>query len=200
MGQGSSAPAIGQKIREGFDVIGKGISNGWEQTKNFGKKVWEGVKSVPILGSIATGLEKAGDYVGLGNVASSITKAIDTGIGAVGDVFRGDIGGALNRGASGFRDLTNQRIPLLEDVKKVPVLGDIVRKAEDVPIYGGMSLNAIRGLGSAAASGVSALTRGDIGGVLEAAKQGAIARGGNTGKAVSTIDRTQKILSMSKLV
>jgi hypothetical protein len=88
---GNNGSALGKKVQTDFDSIGNGISEGWEKTKAFGKKAWEGVKSIPVLGQVASGLEKAGEYVGLGNITRGLTSAIDTGVGATQRLLGGDV-------------------------------------------------------------------------------------------------------------
>lgn len=200
---GNSGSALGKKIQNDFDVIGKGISEGWEQTKNFGKKVWEGVKSIPIVGQVASGLEKAGDYIGLGNITRGLTSAIDTGVGATQKLLGGDVSGALGRITQGGRDILDVRKPqLVQDAEKVPILGDIISKGytalENAPLAGGMSLNALRSIGNAAANSVDALRGGDIlGGIkagLEGAKTYGQGRSGLAGKIATNVDRAQNVI------
>ena len=200
---GNSGSALGKKIQNDFDVMGKGISEGWEQTKAFGKKAWEGIKSVPVLGQVASGLEKAGEYVGLGNITRGITSAIDTGIGATQKLLGGDVSGAIGRVTSGVRDVLDIRKPqLVSDAEKVPILGDIINKAytglENAPLAGGLSLNAMRSIGNAAANSVDALRSGDVlGGVkagLEGAKVYGQGRSGLAGKIASNVDRAQGVI------
>jgi hypothetical protein len=200
---GNSGSALGKKIQNDFDVIGKGISEGWEQTKSFGKKVWEGVKSVPVLGQVASGLEKAGEYVGLGNITRGLTSAIDTGIGATQRLLGGDVSGAIGRITQGGRDILDVRKPqLVSDAEKVPVLGDIVRTGytalENAPLAGGMSLNAMRSIGNAAANSVDALRSGDVLGGLKSGLEGAKlygqGRSGLAGKIASNVTTAQNVI------
>jgi hypothetical protein len=202
MGQNGSA--LGKKIQNDFDAVGKGIANGWEQTKAFGKKTWEGIKSIPVLGTVASGLEKAGEYVGLGNITRGITGAIDTGVGATQRLLSGDVSGAIGRVTSGVRDVLDIRKPqLVQDVEKVPVLGDLINKAytglENAPLAGGLSLNALRSIGNAAANSVDALRGGDVLGGLKAGLEGAKtygqARGGLAGKIATNVDRAQGVIN-----
>jgi hypothetical protein len=200
---GNNGSALGKKIRNDFDSIGKGIADGWEQTKSFGKKVWEGVKSVPVLGQVASGLEKAGEYVGLGNITRGLTSAIDTGVGATQKLLGGDVSGALGRITQGGRDILDIRKPqIVQDAEKVPILGDIINKAytglENAPLAGGLSLNAMRSIGNAAANSVDALRSGDVLGGLKAGLEGAKTygqgRSGLAGKIATNIDRAQNVI------
>jgi hypothetical protein len=202
MGQNGSA--LGKKIQNDFDVIGRGVAEGWEKTKAFGKKAWEGVKSIPVLGQVASGLDKAGEYVGLGNITRGITSAIDTGVGATRKILGGDVSGALGRITQGARDVLDIRKPqLVRDAEKVPILGDIINKAytglENAPLAGGMSLNALRSIGNAAANSVDALRGGDVIGGLKAGLEGAKtfgqARGGLAGKIATNVDRAQGVIN-----
>ena len=201
---GANGSALGKKIQNDFDAVGKGIANGWEQTKAFGKKTWEGIKSIPVLGQVASGLEKAGEYVGLGNITRGITGAIDTGVGATQRLLSGDVSGAIGRVTSGVRDVLDIRKPqLVADVEKVPVLGDLINKAytglENAPLAGGLSLNALRSIGNAAANSVDALRGGDVLGGLKAGLEGAKtygqARGGLAGKIATNVDRAQGVIN-----
>ena len=201
MGQNGSA--LGKKIQNDFDAVGKGIANGWEQTKAFGKKTWEGIKSIPVLGQVASGLEKAGEYVGLGNITRGITGAIDTGVGATQKLLSGDVSGAVGRVTSGVRDVLDIRKPqLVTDAEKVPVLGELINKAytglENAPLAGGLSLNALRSIGNAAANSVDALRGGDVLGGLKAGLEGAKtfgqARSGLAGKIADNVDRAQGVI------
>lgn len=201
MGQNGSA--LGKKITNDFDAVGKGIARGWEETKAFGKKTWEGIKSIPVLGQAVSGLEKAGEYIGLGNITRGIAGAIDTGVGATQRLLGGDVSGAIGRVTSGVRDVLDIRKPqLVTDAEKVPVIGDIISKAytglENTPLAGGLSLNALRSIGNAAANSVDALRGGDVVGGLKAGLEGAKtygqARGGLAGKIATNVDRAQGVI------
>jgi hypothetical protein len=200
---GANGSALGKKVQNDFDSIGRGISDGWEKTKAFGKKAWEGVKSIPVLGQVASGLEKAGEYVGLGNITRGITSAIDTGVGATRKILGGDVSGALGRITQGARDVLDIRKPqLVRDAEKVPILGDIINKAytglENAPLAGGLSLNAMRSIGNAAANSVDALRGGDVLGGLKAGLEGAKtfgeSRGGLAGKIATNVGRAQTVI------
>ena len=197
MGQGASN--VGKKIREGFDWLGGKIKQGWESAKAWGKKTWDKIKSVPVIGKIAEGIEK---YTPIGWAASNTIRGIDTGVGATSNLFKGDVKGAISSVTGGIRDTLNQKNPLLEEIKKVPVLGDIAKAGENiasrVPIYAGMSLNDIRNIGNAATRSVDALASGDI---KTAVSQGAEAlktygsgKGGAVGTIAKGITTAQSIL------
>jgi hypothetical protein len=100
MGNGGSS--LGKKISEGFNVLGKKMGEGWEATKNFGNKAWNSIKSVPVLGKIAEGVEK---YTPIGMAATSALKGIDAVATGSSKLFQGDIKGAagtLAKGAAGY--------------------------------------------------------------------------------------------------
>lgn len=186
--------AFGKKVRNGFDVVGKKMAEGWEHTKSFGKKAWETIKSVPVLGKIAEGIEK---YTPIGFAASNIIRGIDTGVGAVSKTFQGDLKGASGAITRGIRDTVNQKIPIVEEIKKVPVLGDAVRFAESkIPVFGGMSIDQIRSVGNAAANSVDALASGDIKNAVsqgvDAFKTFGAARGGAAGNVVKGINVAER--------
>jgi hypothetical protein len=201
MGQGASN--IGKKIREGFDWLGGKIKDGWESAKAFGKRTWESIKSVPVLGKIAEGVEK---YTPIGWAASNILRGIDTGVGATSNLLKGDVKGAIGSVTSGVRDTLNQKNPLLEEIKKVPVLGSLARAGESivsrVPVFAGMSLNDIRSVGNAAANSVDALASGDIKGALREGGGAALkvlsSKGGTAGNVAKAITTGQSILQTSQ--
>jgi len=207
MGQGASN--VGKKIREGFDWLGGKMKDGWESTKAWGKRTWDKIKSVPVLGKIAEGIEK---YTPIGWAATNAIRGIDTGVGAVGNLFKGDVKGAIGSVTSGVRDTLNQKNPLLEEIKKVPVLGNLARAGENivsrVPVFGGMSINDIRSVGNAAANSVDALARGDIKGAVTegggafakvlASKSGAGGLVGNAGTIAKGITTGQSILQTAR--
>jgi hypothetical protein len=164
----------GAKMKDSFSWLGSKIGEGWGHVKAFGKKAWDKVKSVPVLGKIAEGIEK---YTPIGIAAKNIISSVDTGVGATSRLLQGDIKGSIGTVTSGIRQQINQKNPLLEEIKKVPVLGHIAKAGEfaisKVPIYGGMSINDMRNIGNAALNSVDALKEGNIGGaVTEAAKAG----------------------------
>jgi hypothetical protein len=84
----------------------------------------------------------------------------------------------------------------------VPVLGDIARAGENiatrVPIFGGMSVSDIRGIGNAAANSVDALARGDVKGAFTEGSAAALKvlgnKGGNAGNVAKAITTGQSIL------
>jgi hypothetical protein len=196
MGQGASN--VGKKIREGFDWLGGKIKDGWESTKAWGKRTWDKIKSVPVLGKIAEGIEK---YTPIGWAATNVIRGIDTGVGATSNLFKGDVKGAIGSITSGVRDTLNQKNPLLEEIKKVPVLGSLARAGESivsrVPVFAGMSLNDIRSVGNAAANSVDALASGDIKGALRegagAATKVLAGRSGVAGTVAKGINTAQSV-------
>ena len=183
MGNGGSA--LGKKISDGFNVLGKKMGEGWEATKNFGNSVWNKIKSVPVLGSIASGIEK---YTPIGMAATSALRGIDAAATGSSKLLQGDVKGAISEGTRYGREELNRKNPLLEAAKKVPVLGGIASGLEtavsNVPIYGGMSVNTIRSIGNAGLNAVDAFKEGDIkGGIHQGLKAGAGYLGSRTGKA-----------------
>ena len=199
MGQGASN--VGKKIREGFDWLGGKIKDGWESAKAWGKKTWDKIKSVPVLGKIAEGIEK---YTPIGWAATNVIRGIDTGVGATSNLFKGDVKGAIGSITSGVRDTLNQKNPLLEEIKKVPVLGSIAKAGESivsrVPVFAGMSINDIRSVGNAAANSVDALASGDIKGVIRegagAATKVLAGRGGMAGTVAKGINTAQTLANI----
>jgi hypothetical protein len=91
MGAGSSA--LGKKIENDFKVFGQGVEQVWGKVKDFGNTVWNGIKSVPVIGDIAGFVEK---YTPIGLAATNIAKAVDSGITGGAKLFQGDIKGAAN--------------------------------------------------------------------------------------------------------
>jgi hypothetical protein len=166
--------ALGSKIKEGAAWVGNKIATGWEKVKSFGKNVWDKVKSVPVLGKLAEGVEK---YTPIGWAATNALKGIDAGVGAGTKVLQGDIKGAVQTGINYGRDMINYKNPLLEKIKEVPVLGNIVGLAEKginkIPIYGGMSADDMRNIGNAALNSTEALKNGDFKGALKEGLKGA---------------------------
>jgi len=190
----SDFKALGKKMGDGMNVLGKKMGDGWEATKNFGNKAWNAVKSVPVLGKIAEGVEK---YTPVGFAATNILRAADAGVTGSSKLLQGDVKGAVTVGTKFGRETLNQKNPLLEEIKKVPVLGSIASGLESVgnniPIYGGMSLNTIRSIGNAGLNAVDAFKEGDIkGGLQNVAKGGASylgSRGGRTGMFGRAVER-----------
>lgn len=175
--------AVGSKIKEGAAWLGKKMGEGWEHVKAFGKRTYEKIKSVPVIGSIAQGIEK---YTPIGWGATSLLKSVDAGIGASSKLLQGDVGGAVQTGINFGRDAINQKNPLIEAAKKVPVLGKVVGAAENVatrvPVWGGMSINDMRNIGNAALNSTEALKNGDFKGALkEGLKAGGSYIGSKTG-------------------
>jgi len=185
---GSDLKAFGQKVSDGFNVMGKKMGEGWEATKNFGNKAWNAVKSVPVLGKIAEGIEK---YTPIGLATTASLRGIDAGVGSASKLLQGDVKGAITTGTTFGREMLNQKNPLLELAKGVPVLGKIASGVEtavnNVPIFGGMSMNTMRSIGNAGLNAVDAFKEGDVkGGFRNIARGGAAylgSRGGNLGRA-----------------
>jgi hypothetical protein len=181
----SDFQALGKKVGDGFNVLGKKMGDGWEATKNFGNKAWNSIKSVPVLGSIASGIEK---YTPIGMAATSALRGIDAVATGSSKLFQGDVKGAISEGTRYGRDIINAKNPLLEAAKKIPVLGKLASGAEtvlnNVPLYGGMSANTMRSIGNAGLNAVDAFKEGDVkGGFKNIAKGGATYLGSRGGKA-----------------
>ena len=186
--------AFGKKVSDGFNVIGKKMGEGWEATKNFGNKAWNSIKSVPVLGTIASGLEK---YSPIGLAATTALKGLDAAATGSSKLLQGDVKGAVTSATTFGRDIINQKSPFVEALKKVPVLGTAVSGAEkavsNVPIYGGMSLNTLRSIGNAGLNAADSFKEGDIaGGFKNLAKGGAGylgSRGGHAGTIGKVLDK-----------
>lgn len=183
MGQGASA--LGAKIKDGFNNFGKKLGEGWETTKAWGKKAWDTVKSVPVLGTIAGGIEK---YTPIGWAATNALKGIDAGVTAGSKVLQGDFKGAVQTGIDYGRSRLNAENPLLTAAKRVPVLGNVVSKVQDkannIPVYGGMSVNQMKALGNSGLDAAQSFKSGDVkGGFTNIAKGGAGYLSSKTGKA-----------------
>jgi len=184
----SDFKAFGQKVSDGFNVMGKKMGEGWEATKNFGNKAWNAIKDVPVLGKIAEGVEK---YTPIGLATTASLRGLDAGVGSASKLLQGDVKGAVTTASTFAREQLNQKNPLLEMAKGVPVLGKIASGVEtavnNVPIYGGMSINTMRSIGNAGLNAVDAFKEGDVkGGFRNIARGGAAylgSRGGNLGRA-----------------
>jgi hypothetical protein len=192
----SDFKAFGKKVGDGFNVLGKKMGDGWEATKNFGNKAWNSIKSVPVLGSIARGIE---DYTPIGLAAKSGLKAIDAAATGSSKLLQGDVKGAIGTATSYGRDIINAKNPLLEAAKKVPVLGTLASGAEsvlnNVPLYGGMSANTMRSIGNAGLNAVDAFKEGDVkGGFKNIAKGGAAYLSSRSGKAGMAGKALQRIV------
>jgi hypothetical protein len=166
--------AFGKKVRDGFDVIGKKVGEGWNSVKTWGNKAWNDIKSVPVLGKIAEGVEK---YTPVGWAATNALRGIDAAATGGSKLLQGDIKGAISEGTRFGRETLNQRNPLVEAAKKVPGIGGIVSKVEDVatsiPVAGGMSIKDIRNIGNASLNAVDAFKEGNVkGGFQQAFKAG----------------------------
>jgi hypothetical protein len=186
--------AFGKKVSDGFNVIGKKMGEGWEATKNFGNKAWNSIKSVPVLGTIASGLEK---YSPIGLAATTALKGLDAAATGSSKLLQGDVKGAVTSATTFGRDIINQKPQFVEALKKVPGLGTVVSGAEkavnNVPIYGGMSLNTLRSIGNAGLNAADAFKEGDVkGGFKNLAKGGAgylSSRSGNAGAFGKVLDK-----------
>jgi hypothetical protein len=169
------------------------MGEGWEATKNFGNQAWNKIKSVPVLGAIAGGIEK---YTPIGIAATNALRGIDAVATGSSKLLQGDVKGAITAGTTYGRDMLNQKNPLLEMAKKVPVLGKLASGVEtvatNVPIYGGMSINTMRSIGNAGLNAVDAFKEGDVkGGFKNIAKGGASylsSRGGKAGMFGKAVD------------
>jgi len=163
--------------------VGSKIKQGYEGVKSIGKRVYDKVKSIPIIGKIAEGVEK---YTPIGWSASNFIKMADAGVGASSKLLQGDVKGAIQTGVDYGREALNQKNPLVEAAKKIPVLGNVVGKVEGVanrvPVWGGMSINDMRNIGNAALNSTEALKNGDFKGALkEGLKAGGTYLGSKTG-------------------
>jgi len=176
MGNAGSSDAIGKKISDGFNVLGKKMGEGWEQTKAFGKKAYDAIKSVPVLGDIAQGIEK---YTPIGMLATNVLKGIDAAATGGSKLLQGDVKGAIGAATSYGRDFINQSNPLLEIAKKVPGLDTIASGIDN------LRGSAMKTIGNAGLNAVDAFTAGDVkGGLQNIVKGGAgylSTRSGNAG-------------------
>ena len=124
------------KVKDFFGKIGEGVKSAWGKVKDFGENAWNKIKSVPVIGSIASGIEK---YTPIGWAASGIKSGIDAGVNAGNQVLHGDLKGALKTGIDYARERVNYQNPLLEKIKSIPVIGKVASglqtAAEMVPIY-----------------------------------------------------------------
>jgi hypothetical protein len=185
---------FGKKVREGFDVIGKKVGEGWNEVKNFGNKTWNSIKSVPVLGKIAEGVEK---YTPIGWAATGALRGIDAAATGGSKLLQGDVKGAVSEATRFGREALNAKNPLIEAGKKIPGIGGLVSKAEDVatsiPVYGGMSIKDIRNIGNASLNAVDAFKEGDIkGGLNQTLKAGTGymgTRAGRVGQAGRILNR-----------
>jgi len=183
MGQGASN--LGKKISDGFNVLGKKMGEGWEATKNFGNKAWNAIKSVPVLGTIAGGIEK---YTPIGWAATNALKGIDAAATGGSKLLQGDIKGAVQTGIDYGRSRLNAENPLITQAKKIPGIGGIVSSvqntAQNIPIAGGMSINTIKAVGNAALNSAQSFKEGDVkGGLTNLAQGGASYLGSKAGLA-----------------
>jgi hypothetical protein len=184
--------AFGKKVRDGFDVIGKKVGEGWNSVKSFGNKAWNSIKSVPVIGKIAEGVEK---YTPIGMATTGALRGIDAIATGSSKLLQGDIKGAISEGTRYGRESLNARNPLIEAGKKIPGIGGLVSKAEDIatsiPVAGGMSIKDIRNIGNASLNAVDAFKEGDVkGGFTQTLKAGA----GYMGTRAGRVGQAGKIL------
>jgi hypothetical protein len=185
---------FGKKVREGFNVIGKKVGEGWNEVKNFGNKTWNQIKSVPVLGQIAGGIEK---YTPIGWAATSALRGIDAAATGSSKLLQGDVKGAISEGTRFGREALNAKNPLVEEAKKIPGIGGLVSRAEDVatsiPVYGGMSIKDIRNIGNASLNAVDAFKEGDVKGGLNQTLKAGVGymgtRAGRVGQAGRVLQR-----------
>jgi hypothetical protein len=185
---------FGKKVRDGFDVIGKKVGEGWNEVKNFGNKAWNKIKEVPVLGQIAGGIEK---YTPIGMAATGALRGIDAAVTGGSKLLQGDVKGAISEGTRYGREALNAKNPLIEEAKKIPVIGGLVSKAEDVatsiPVAGGMSIKDIRNIGNASLNAVDAFKEGDIKGVLNQTLKAVtgymVTRAGRVGQALRILNK-----------
>lgn len=175
----------GAKMKEGFQWLGNKISEGYGHVKAFGKKAWDAVKSVPVLGQIAGGIEK---YTPIGWAATNAIKGIDAGVGASSQLLKGDIKGAVTTGINYGRQAINAENPLITEAKKIPGVGGLVsvaqKGAESIPVFGGMSIGTMRSIGNSALNSAEAFKEGDVkGGLVNAVKAGSGYLGSKSGTA-----------------
>jgi hypothetical protein len=119
----SQSDSIGKKISDGFNVMGKKMGEGWGEVTNFGNKVWNGIKSVPVIGKIAEGVEK---YTPIGIAATNILRGTTAGITGASKVLQGDFKGALDTGLNYAKDRLTQGNPLSNLTKDIPIVGGLI--------------------------------------------------------------------------
>lgn len=185
---------MGKKIGDSFNWLGGKIGEGWNSVKAWGNKAWNDIKSVPVLGQIAGGIEK---YTPVGWAATSALRGIDAAATGGSKLLQGDVKGAIGEGTRFGREALNARNPLVEAAKKIPGIGGLVSKAEDIatsiPVAGGMSIKDIRNIGNASLNAVDAFKEGDVkGGFNQTLKAGAGymgTRAGGIGQAGKLLQR-----------
>jgi hypothetical protein len=205
MGQGKSTANIGKDIEGAFTSFGKKVNDGWETTKAFGKKAWDAVKSVPVLGTIAKGIEDSPIGTGFIVLGSGIDGAVKAGA----SLLQGDVKGSLksltNAGRSALTNINEDNT--YRTLKKIPVLGDAINNA---PLLGGFSIGQLSDMGNTALSAVDNITDGDYKGALDnslkvgqslASKgiggqrlQTAVKYGGYAQKGIRGIETAQRVL------
>ena len=194
---------VGTKIKDGFNWIGDKVQQGWGKVKDFGNNAWNTIKNVPVLGKIAEGVEK---YTPIGWAATNALKGIDTGISAGSKLLKGDVGGAVQTGIDYGKSALNSENPLLTAIKKVPVIGNIASAAqtaaESVPVFGGMSIGQLKGIGNNALDSAQSFKNGDIKGGFANAGRGLLgAAGGGVlgGRAQQAAGFINKANSVAKV-
>jgi hypothetical protein len=162
MGQGKSTANIGKDIEGAFSSLGKKMNDGWETTKAWGKKAWEDVKNVPVLGTLAKGIEDSPIGTGWKVLGSGIDGAVKAGA----SLLQGDVKGSLksltNAGRNALNNINDDNT--YRTLKKIPVLGDAIN---NTPLLGGYSIGQLSDMGNTALSAVDNITDGDFKGALD---------------------------------
>jgi len=153
MGQGSSA--IGKKIENDFKWVGNKIGEGWETTKAWGKKTYEDIKKIPVIGNIASAIEQSP----IGTGWRGLTGAIDTGVQATSKILQGDLKGGISRITQGGRDFIGniQNDNLVKTAVNLPGVGEILK---NTPVFGGMSYNNLSQIGNSALNALDSVKDG----------------------------------------
>jgi hypothetical protein len=205
MGQGGSTANIGKDIEGAFSSLGKKVNDGWETTKAWGKKAWEDVKNVPVLGTLAKGIEDSPIGTGFKVLGSGIDGAVKAGA----SLLQGDVKGSLhsltNAGRNALSNINQDNT--YRTLKKIPVLGDAINNA---PLLGGYSIGQLSDMGNTALSAVDNITDGDFKGALDnslkvgqslASKgyggqnlQTAVKYGGYAQKGIQGVQTAQRVL------
>ena len=79
-------------LGNGAKWLANKVKSGWDSVKSVGKKVWDGIKSVPVIGQIAEGIK---NFTPIGRLATSIIGGIDAGVGVTHNLVHGNVKGAL---------------------------------------------------------------------------------------------------------
>jgi hypothetical protein len=93
------------KIRQGFNWLGKKIGEGWNHVRSFGKKAWETIRNVPVIGTIAEGIRR---YTPIGQAADRIITGVDAGVGDTSKLLQGDVRGAVQEGGQGLLNVARR--------------------------------------------------------------------------------------------